>query len=165
MRPDDQTPFLASGLAAQWKRELGYTDEDFVRAQRAMRAEGLTDPVLNDPGVVLRRLPSRHAGGVSITSIDLPRPIPAGQPIPIRITGTAPSPSFRFTHLDTLVQGEVIRIQARGHAEGETEAGPGGPMVIEESLPALPPGNYRIEVPSLGPRGSFPFTVPPEPDA
>jgi hypothetical protein len=153
----DRTPFLASPVAAKWKAEFGYTDEDLVLAQRKLRAARSTD--INEPGAIMRALPPRHIASISISSLRVPSEAEAGKPIPFTLSGTAPSPSFTFTRFDINAQGEIIRIRAVGHAEGETESGPGKSLALEGEIDPLPAGNYRVEVPELGPNGTFPITV------
>jgi len=155
----DMTPFLRSEIASKWKNEFGYLDEDYVAAQRDLRAKGYSEQLINDPGVILRHLPPRHIGNVAIESIDLPSTTPAGMPVPFTLRGTAPSPTFTFTRFDILVQGSLVRIKAVGNSDADYEAGSGGPIALDGEIPPLSAGEYRVEVSELGPQGSFPFTV------
>jgi hypothetical protein len=155
----DMTPFLRSEIAEKWQRELGYTQAEIAAAQRDIRAQRYPEETVNDPGVIMRHLPPRHMGQVTIERVVIASTAAAGAPIPFSISGTAPSPSFQFTHFDILVQGEVIRVRARGNADGNTTEGKGGPVTLDGTMDPLPPGDYRIEIAELGPMGSFPFTV------
>jgi len=155
----DMTPFLRSEIAEKWQRELGYTKAEIAAAQRDIRAQRYPEETVNDPGVIMRHLPPRHTGQVAIEHVTITPQVKTGEPIPFSVTGTAPSPSFQFTHFDVLVQGEVIRVRARGNADGNTENGKGGPVTLDGTIDPLPPGAYRIEIAELGPMGSFPFTV------
>ena len=155
----DMTPFLRSEIAEKWQRELGYTLAEIAAAQRDIRAQRYPEETVNDPGVIMRHLPPRHMGQVAIERVAIAPTVAAGAPIPFSITGTSPSPSFQFTHFDILVQGEVIRVRARGNADGNTHEGKGGPVTLDGTIDPLPPGTYRIEIAELGPTGSFPFTV------
>lgn len=155
----DMTPFLRSEIAKKWQRELGYTEAEIAAAQRDIRAQRYPEETVNDPGVIMRHLPPRHIGQVAIERVTIEPQVKTGEPIPFSVSGTAPSPSFQFTHFDILVQGEVIRVRARGNADGNTEDGKGGPVAMNGTIDPLPPGEYRIEIAELGPMGSFPFTV------
>ncbi len=155
----DLTPFLRSEIATKWQEELGYTMAQLLEAQQKIRAQRYPEETVNDPGTIMRHLPPRHQGQVSIQSVRVDEVVRAGQPIRFSLEGTAPSPSFRFTRFDISVQPPVVRIRARGHADGETESGAGGTLRLEGSIDPLPPGDYRIEIPELGPLGIFPFRV------
>lgn len=152
--PSDMTPLLRSPTVENWMKEFGYTRGDIVSVQRALRSEGYDETVLNDPGVVLRRLPVRFVASVATSKIVLPAEAAAGAPIAFTLHGTAPSPSFVFTRFDVLVQGNIIRIRAIGHTDGNNEAGSGDEVTLEGKIDPLPPGDYRVEVPELGPAGS-----------
>lgn len=156
---EDWTPFLRSAVAEKWMAEFGYSRSDLVRAQRKLRAEHAPD--INDPGAIMRALPVRHVGSLSITALDVPSEASAGKPIAFSLSGRAPSPSFVFSRFETLVQGQIIRIRAVGHSEGETTSGPGDVITLKGQLDPLPAGEYRIEIPDLGPAGSFPLVVKP----
>ncbi|HMO03566.1 MAG TPA: hypothetical protein PKC67_04060 [Kiritimatiellia bacterium] len=155
----EMTPFLRSEIAAKWQEELGYTMAQMLEAQQKIRAQRYPEETVNDPGTIMRHLPPRHQGQVSIRSVRVDEVVQAGQPVRFSIEGTAPSPSFTFTRFDINVQPPVVRIRARGHAEGETDAGPGGTVRLDGTIDPLPPGDYRIEIAELGPMGIFPFRV------
>lgn len=155
----EMTPFLRSEIAAKWQQELGYTMAQMLEAQQKIRAQRYPEETVNDPGTIMRHLPPRHQGQVSIQSVRVDEVVRTGQPVRFSIEGTAPSPSFTFTRFDINVQPPVVRIRARGHAEGETDAGPGGTVRLDGTIDPLPPGDYRIEIAELGPMGIFPFRV------
>lgn len=155
----DMTPFLRSEIATKWQQELGYTMAQMLEAQQKIRAQRYPEETVNDPGTIMRHLPPRHQGQLSIQSVQVDEVVRTGQPIRFSVEGTAPSPSFTFTRFDINVQPPVVRIRARGHAEGETETGPGGTVRLEGSIDPLPPGDYRIEIAELGPMGIVPFRV------
>jgi hypothetical protein len=161
IREEDMTPFMKSEIAGKWIREMGYSLEDIAAAQQKIRDEGYGPEVVNDPGIIQRKLPPRHILNVSTEEILVPPEIKAGQPIPFTLKGTAPSPTFSFTHFDVLVQGEIIRIRAIGNSDADNEAGPGDGVLLDGQIDPLPPGNYEIVVPELGPMGSFKFIVTP----
>lgn len=155
----DRTTFLESPVAEKWIADFGYTRSDIVRAQRKLREQNVAD--INDPSTILRALPPRHVATLSITGLDVPSEAVAGKAIPFTLRGTPPSPSFVFTRFDLLVQSPIIRIRAFGHSEGETASGPGEVMELKGNIDPLPAGEYRIEIPELGPAGSFPLVVRP----
>lgn len=156
---NDMTPLLRSEIADKWISELGYFQAEIVEAQKEIRAKGYPEESVNDPGIVMRHLPPRHLGSVSIEDISVPADAKAGRPIPFTIRGTAPSPSFNFTHFDVLIQGDVIRIRARGNSDSDTEAGTGSAVTLQGRIDPLPPGTYRVEIPELGPNGSHQIVV------
>jgi len=155
----DMTPLLRSEVADKWIKEMGYSQAEILAAQKEIRAQGYPEKSVNDPGIVMRHLPSRHMGSVSIKEINVPTTAKAGEPIPFSVRGTAPSPSFNFTHFDVLVQGQVIRIRARGNSDSDTELGPGGSFAESGNIDPLPPGTYNVEIPELGPMGSHQIVV------
>lgn len=155
----DMTPLLRSEVADKWVRELGYSQAEIVQAQKEIRAQGYPEKSVNDPGIVMRHLPPRHLGSVSIEEITVPTTARAGQPIPFSVRGTTPSPTFNFTHFDVLVQGQVIRIRARGNSDSDTELGPGGSFFESGNIDPLPAGTYHVEIPELGPMGSHQIVV------
>jgi hypothetical protein len=155
----EMTPFLRSEIATKWQQELGYTMAQMLEAQQKIRAQRYPEETVNDPGTIMRHLPPRHQGQLSIRSVQVDEVVRTGQPIRFSVEGTAPSPSFTFTRFDINVQPPVVRIRARGHADGETDSGAGGTMRMEGTIDPLPPGDYRIEIPELGPMGIFPFRV------
>jgi len=155
----DMTPFLHTEIAAKWKKELGYTDSEFIQAQRDLRARGFSEDKVNDPGVIMRHLPPRHTGRIRVSEIIVPEFVAAGETIPFTLKGIKPSPSYSFTHFDILVQGKTIRINAIGNSDGDNEAGLGGPVSLNGTLDPLMPGVYRVVVPELGPKGYFRIVV------
>lgn len=157
--PADMTPFLQSPIAGKWVNELGYTPAQLVEAQKELRKQGAPERTVNDAGAIMRTLPPRHMGSVSITDITIPAQARAGSAIPFTIHGTAPHPTFQFTHVETLIQGSVIRLAARGNSDGDNEAGSGGPVAIKGEIGPLPPGDYHVEIPELGPEGSRALVV------
>jgi len=161
IREEDMTPFMKSEIADKWIREMGYSLEDIAAAQKKIMDEGYGPEVVNDPGTIQRKLQPRHILNVSTEEILVPPEAKAGQPIPFTLKGTAPSPTFSFTHFDVLVQGEIIRIRAIGNSDADNEAGPGDGVLLDGQIDPLPPGNYEIVVPELGPMGSFKFIVTP----
>lgn len=161
IKEKNMTSFMKSEIADKWMKELGYTLADIAEAQQKIRELGMSEDIVNDPGVIQRHIKPRHIGNVSTEEIMVPSEAKAGQPIPFTLKGTAPSPTFQFTRFDILVQGDVIRIRAIGNSDADNDAGLGETVMLNGEIDPLPPGHYRIEVPELGPMGSFKFTVSP----
>ncbi|HMP72500.1 MAG TPA: hypothetical protein PKE55_04480 [Kiritimatiellia bacterium] len=155
-------PLLASEVAARWMELEGYTREDIEEAQDHLRAQGMSDGEVEDPGNVRRLLPPRHVSSLVPTGLVISDRAAAGEPIPFVLEGRMPDPSFTFTRFVIQQQGPVILVRANGHSDGHMVAafeGEGDPLLLEGELPPLEPGAYRVELLELGPHGIFPLTV------
>lgn len=157
---NDLPPFSTTSLVAQtWMREEGYTVEELLQAQQRARESGVSEEVVNDPGVVRRFLPPRYMTTVQIQELVVPETVRAGEPIPFTIRGRIPQEGFEFLRFRSSMQGPIVRLDALGFTRVMTEGALTGTTELQGQLDPLPPGLYRVVIAELGPRGSFPFTV------
>lgn len=153
------TPFSTSAIAQQWMEEEGYTLDEILLAQQKAREAGLSENLLNDPGVVRRHLPTHYMGPVQIDEVLLPATTKAGSPVPFTVRGRTPGQGFEFLRFNTTIQGSVIRINGLGFTRDPTEGVMTDTAELQGEIPPLPPGEYKVFIAELGPNGTFPFTV------
>lgn len=158
----DRPPLVDSPVAERWYEESGYTREDVLEAQAHLREQGYSPDQVEDPGNVRKVMPPRHASSLMPVRLEVPARARAGEPIPIRMEGRKPDPSFTFRRFSVLQQESLIRLRAVGHSDGLIAAqheGAGETIAVDGELPPLSPGTYRVEIPELGPLGSFELVV------
>ena len=149
--PVDRPPLHLSPIAQLWLERDGITAEDIRTTVEKLRREGVPEHVLQDPDMVRQRLPRRNVHAVRVGELTLPETAAAGQPVPFSLSGALPDPSYSFTHFDVVREDDRIVIRPLGQTSGDPAPGIEVPVLLEGSLPPLPPGQYRVEYPGMAP--------------